>query len=155
LAVLDQYEGPLLRYADRILRDKETSRDIVQHVFMRLCDQSYKVDRQRVAAWLFTTCRNRALDLLRARRPTCPLQSATNMAGSDPDPAVVSEQHELFAEIRKAVDQLPPVQREAIGLWADGFSYREIAEITGCKEVSVRVQVHRGLSRLRTYSSFT
>ena len=63
LAVLDRYEVPLVRFARRLLRDEDAARDIVQHVFLRLCDQSPSELGDRVAQWLFTVCRNRARDL--------------------------------------------------------------------------------------------
>ena len=40
-------------------------------------------------------------------------------------------------------------QREAVDLWTEGFSYREIAEITGNRQGQLRVLVHRALKRLR------
>ena len=47
------------------------------------------------------------------------------------------------------VANLPESQSEAIGLWVDGFSYREIAGILARQEGHVRVLVHRGLKSLR------
>src|SRR6476659_1411620 len=66
LAALDQFEGRLLRYAQRLLGDPESARDVVQFVFLRLCDQSSADIDDRLAQWLYTVCRNRALDLLKS-----------------------------------------------------------------------------------------
>jgi RNA polymerase sigma-70 factor (ECF subfamily) len=153
LAILDEYEGRLVRFAARILGDEHAARDVAQHVFLRLCDESRELPRERVASWLFTVCRNRALDLLRGRRPSDPFDQALNVMSGEPDPAETAEAHDLYRKVRQAVAALPAVQREAIDLWSEGFSYREIADITGYEEVSVRVQVHRGLTRLRCHPS--
>src|SRR4051812_47542733 len=67
LAALDQYEGRLLSYAQRLLGDPDQARDVVQFTFLRLCDQSPEEIDDRLAQWLYTVCRNRALDLLRGR----------------------------------------------------------------------------------------
>jgi RNA polymerase sigma factor (sigma-70 family) len=47
------------------------------------------------------------------------------------------------------LEDLPEGQREAIHLWCEGFSYREIAKIAELSEGNVRVLVHRGITRLR------
>src|SRR5947207_7421301 len=66
LAALDQFEARLLRYAQRLLGNLDESRDVVQFVFLRLCDQSPEKIGDRLAQWLYTVCRNRAMDVLRA-----------------------------------------------------------------------------------------
>ena len=40
LAVLDRYEGPLVRYAGRLLGDGDSAREAVQHAFLQLCERS-------------------------------------------------------------------------------------------------------------------
>ena len=67
LAALDQYEGRLLRYAQRLLGNLDEARDVVQFVFLRLCNQLPDQIDDRLAQWLYTVCRNRALDVLRGR----------------------------------------------------------------------------------------
>jgi RNA polymerase sigma factor (sigma-70 family) len=151
LSLLEQYEIPMTRFAARLLGDKEAARDVVQHAFLRLCDRSAEELHGRVAQWLFAVCRNKAVDVLRARRrtgwlderklPTCP--------SKEPDPAVLAERHELYRRLSGLIDRLPTGQREAIGLWSEGFRYCEIAEITGRREGNVRVLVHRALKQLR------
>ena len=65
---LARYEGPLIGYAMGIVHDVERARDVVQDTFIRL----YQQDRDQVGrglkAWLYTVCRNRALDILRKEK---------------------------------------------------------------------------------------
>lgn len=151
LSVLEEHEGRLTRFAARILGDEESARDVVQHAFLRLCDQAPDQVRDRVAPWLFTVCRNRAVDLLRKRRRTVSLSDsdARERPGHEPDPAAAAERHDLYGQISELVAGLPCSQREAIDLWAEGFAYGEIAQITGHSEGNVRVLVHRALRTLR------
>jgi RNA polymerase sigma factor (sigma-70 family) len=173
LAALDQFEGRLLRYAQRLLGELDESRDVVQFVFLRLCDQSPEKIGDRLAQWLYTVCRNRALDILRAsgREKSNGHASGTGVAvgreanhgklglpcghpqppSRETDPADSAEQAELHALLRLLVAALPGGQREAIDLWSDGFSYQQIAEITSQKEGHIRVLVHRGLKALREH----
>ena len=151
LSILEEYECRLVRYATRMLGDEDSARDVVQFAFMRLCSQSPEELHGREAQWMFTVCRNRAVDLIRQRRRSRSLEEMAAGPGADrgPDPAVVAERHDLHARLRELVAELPPAQREAIDLWTEGFSYREIAEISGNREGQLRVLVHRALKRLR------
>jgi len=151
LSIPEQYECRLVRYATRLLGDEDSARDVVQFAFMRLCTQSAEELAGREAQWIFTVCRNRAVDLIRGRRRSRSLEEMAAEPGVDkgPDPAVAAERHDLHAKLRGLVAQLPPAQREAIDLWTEGFSYREIAEITGNRQGQLRVLVHRALKRLR------
>jgi RNA polymerase sigma-70 factor (ECF subfamily) len=169
LAALDEYEVRLVRYALRLVGDEDLARDCVQHAFLKLCDDPRHATEgnatDRVAAWLFRVCRNRAIDHLRqAGReqsvgwalPT-ENEKASGMVGTahptdpNPGPAKATESRELAACLRELVADLPAAQREAIDLWCEGFAYREIGEITGNKEGHVRVLVHRGLTRVREH----
>jgi len=162
LDALDQFEGRLRRYAQRLLGSDDEARDVVQFVFLRLCDQSPAEIGDRLAEWLYTVCRNRALDVLRGRGGGgvgwAPPTSHDWEVGEhrppysrEDDPADSAEQTELHALLRLLVEALPASQREALDLWADGFGYRQIAEITGRQEGHVRVLVHRGLKALREH----
>jgi RNA polymerase sigma factor (sigma-70 family) len=162
LAALDQYEGRLVRYAQRLVGDVETARDVVQDVFVKLCGQSPDEIDERLAAWLFAVCRNRSLDVLRSGGRSERVAAGREANGgcgsrSEPqqtreaDPAEAVEQAELHRELRPLIDRLPDNQREALDLWAEGFRYAQIGEILGAKEGHVRVLVHRALKALREH----
>jgi RNA polymerase sigma-70 factor (ECF subfamily) len=155
LAVLDRYEAPLVRYAAGIVGDGDSAHEAVQHAFLQLCEQSGQDKdselRGREAAWLFRVCRNKALDLVRLRRRHMgdgETELAT-LVGREPDPADFVERQDLCGELGRMLQDLPCNQREAIHLWCEGFSYREIAKIAELSEGNVRVLVHRGITRLR------
>jgi len=97
LSVLDEHEARLTRYAARLVGDEHAARDVVQHAFLRLCDQSPSDIDDRVAQWLFTVCRNRAVDVLRSRGRTTSLDRLDAHAGisTEPDPAVAVERARL------------------------------------------------------------
>jgi RNA polymerase sigma-70 factor (ECF subfamily) len=151
LAVLDRYEAPLVRYAAGIVGDGDSAREAVQHAFLQLCEQTSEELRGREAPWLFRVCRNKALDLVRLRRRHAGDGEAdlAALAGREPDPAEAAERQDLAGELGRMLAQLPQNQREAIQLWCEGFSYREIAKIAAQSEGNVRVLVHRGIKELR------
>ena len=151
LAVLDRYEMPLLRYAVRLLGDGDSARETVQHAFLQLCERSPEELCGREAPWLFRVCRNKALDLIRLRQRHSGDSQAdlAALAGREPDPAEQAERQDLCGELARQVAQLPVRQREAIDLWCEGFSYREISAIAGQSEGNVRVLVHRAIKQLK------
>ena len=67
------FESPLIGYATSILHDADRARDVVQDTFIRLCQQDVEKVRHSLKPWLFTVCRNRALDLLRKDKRITPL----------------------------------------------------------------------------------
>jgi RNA polymerase sigma-70 factor (ECF subfamily) len=151
LGLVEQFEVRLTRFALRITGDEETARDVVQHAFLRLCDRPPDAALDRADQWLFAVCRNRAVDVLRARRRTSRLADDMpfDVQSQEPDPAMTAERKDLYRQLCQLVAGLPPSQREVVDLWAEGFSYREIAEITDRNEITIRVKIHRALKTLR------
>ena len=67
-AALIEFESPLIGYATTFLHDAERARDVVQETFIRLYQQDIEKVKGCLKAWLFTVCRNRALDVIRKER---------------------------------------------------------------------------------------
>ena len=159
MEAVDLYELPLLRYARRLLGDVDLAADAVQHAFVKLCEESRERLDGRVAPWLFRVCRNRAIDHLRRSGREHSLlnepvdsPSAIGHPGSrEADPAMSAERADLASRLRELLQDLPAPQREAIDLWCEGLTYRQIAEVTGRQEGHVRVLAHRGLTALRAH----
>src|SRR5690349_20119142 len=88
-----RFEGPLTLYAARLLGDAEAARDVVQDTFLRLCAQDQSAIGSRVAEWLFTVCRNRALDVLRkeSRMTRSSDEQVPRCPSPSPSPSDVAE----------------------------------------------------------------
>lgn len=151
LRAVETYESRLTRYALRLLGELSLAQDVVQHTFVQLCDEPPR-KAEGLAAWLFTVCRNKAYDYLRKAQRDETLDGhpvGGLLASRELDPADAASQGDMQVWIREQMLQLPVMQREALTLWSEGFSYREIAAIMGRTEGNVRVVVHRGLNALR------
>jgi RNA polymerase sigma-70 factor (ECF subfamily) len=143
---LERYESRLLRYASALL-GKSVAEDVVQDTFLRLCAQERAELEGHLGAWLFTVCRNRALDLARRQKP-----------GADPDlvlsvPALQErgvEQREALASVLDVLDELSARNREVVLLkFAGDLSYKEIAEVLGLTPSNVGVILHEALHGVR------
>jgi len=148
---LHQFEGPLVRYAQRITGDLEAARDVVQDTFLRLCREEPASVDGHLSQWLFTVCRNRALDIHRKeRRMTTATdldqRNSTRMAGPQ-DAAALGDSG---SKVMRLLDRLPDNQQEVIRLkFQNDLSYREISEITELSVSNVGFLLHVGIKRLR------
>ncbi len=150
--VLDEYQAGLTRYARRITGDLEKARDVVQDTFLQLCRQEPARIEGHVAQWLYTVCRNRALDVQKKESRMTVLQEVEGLMAVDPahSPARQVETLEMVTEVVGALNQLTSNQQEVIRLkFQAGLSYREIGEITGLSTSNVGFLIHTGIKKLR------
>jgi RNA polymerase sigma-70 factor (ECF subfamily) len=151
-AVLSQYEAPLVRYALRITGDVELARDVVQEAFLRLCTERAELNGNHVAAWLYTVCRQRALDLRRKESRMQALVDTTieMRQSAEPGPAAVAVRIEEAKHADLLLAGLPENQQEVVRLkFAAGLSYKEIAQVTGLSVSNVGFLIHRAIATLR------
>jgi RNA polymerase sigma-70 factor (ECF subfamily) len=160
MAAVAAYEQRLVRFAARLVRDEHAARDIVQHTLLKLCGESEERIGDTLAQWLFTVCRNRAVDWLRSRRGEISLHEAHAdgngrangaVALRDGDPAEICAARDLGEMLLSLVGTLPEAQRESLLLWLEGWPAVQIAEITGRQPATVRVQLHTALKSLREH----
>jgi RNA polymerase sigma factor (sigma-70 family) len=147
-----EFESPLVGYAMTILHDLERARDVVQDTFIRLCQQDAAKLGGGLKAWLFTVCRNRALDVLRKEKRVQPLDEVQwkRVAGADMAPDERASHAERLAEVMHYLGRLSENQRQVILLkFQQGLSYKEISDLTGLGSGNVGFLIHTGLKRLR------
>lgn len=150
--VLRDFQSPLIGYAATILHDTDRARDVVQDTFVRLCQQDLAKVRDNLKSWLFTVCRNRALDILRKEKHTQPLEEIRwkKVAGPGLQPDEQAVTDERLAAVMKLLERLSENQREVILLkFQHGLSYQEIQKITGLNSGNIGFLIHTGLKRLR------
>jgi RNA polymerase sigma factor (sigma-70 family) len=149
---VDRYSGPLTRYAAVILDDADRARDVVQDAFLRLWHAEPARVEARLAEWLFTVCRNRALDILRKEKRMQPLEEleGPEPMGTTPDPAQAADLRETHGRALWHLARLPKGQQEVLRLkFQNDMSYEEIARITSRTVNNVGVLMHVGLKTLR------
>ena len=147
--ILKEHEGPLLRYATRLTGNLDRARDVVQDTFLRLCREKPERLNSHLPEWLFTVCRNRALDVMRKEGRMSPLLE-TDIVSTEPTPAEAAAKNEAETDVFRALDQLPANQQEVIRLkFQNGLSYREISRITDLSVSNVGFLIHTGIKALR------
>lgn len=147
-----EFESPLIGYATSILNDHDLARDVVQDTFIRLCRQDVTKVEDHLKSWLFTVCRNRALDHLRKNKRTQSLDDHqwSKVASNDPQPDQEAFDEDRLNRVMKILSRLSEDQRNVIILkFQKGLSYQEIEKATGLTSGNIGYLIHIGLKRVR------
>ena len=145
--------------ARRICADDGFAEDVVQEVFLTLWREPRRFDPSRggFATWLLTLIHHKSVDAVRresaVRRRTVPAPEV----GEDWSPTPVpGADHAAMArvaagQVRDALHELPPEQRQALALaYYGGHTQREVAALIGIPLGTVKSRMFAGVQRLRS-----
>lgn len=152
IAAVAQFEGPLLRYARQITGDVERARDVVQDTFLRLCSQDPAKLDGYLAEWLYTVCRNRALDVSEKERRMTHMTAdqQADQPSREASQALATEQRDTADRVLDFVERLSANQREVVRLkFQNGLSYKEISAVTQLSVSNVGYLIHTAVKKLR------
>ena len=153
-------ERALYGHVARILGPGADAEDVVQDALLSAWRSIGSFSGTSFRAWLFRIARNRAIDVVRARRRKgeVPLEPDSEDGNIDwaepvaggPDLLTLVADQEAFAAVERALGEVPPEQRDALLLRdVEGFSYEEIALITVSSLGTVKSRIHRARLAVR------
>lgn len=151
----DRHAAAALGVAMRIVGGRDEAEDVVHDAFVAVWRKIDRFDAQRgsLRAWLLTVVRNRAIDRVRARRTAVDVDDADerSLLRTGPNPTWDAALDRAAAnDLRQAMDALPDEQRRAIELaYFEGYTYREVAEITGVPPGTANGRLRLALAKLR------
>src|SRR5438552_4488620 len=151
-AILQRFEIPLLQYAVRITGDRERARDVVKETFVKFQRNGAINRADEPSTWLFTVCRNAALNVCRKERRMMYLdeEAIELREAEEPLPFDRLEQKEAAGFLLRIVATLPVRQQEVIQLkFQSDLSYQQIAKIMKTTANNVGVLLHTALKTLR------
>lgn len=149
-ALFDRYGSLVYSIALRVLAEPAAAEDVMQEVFIQVWQnpRTFVAGRGSLAGWLAVVARNRAVDVLRRRRPSDPVEdvvlvSRTNLAQE-------AERHMMMDRIRGRLESLPLDQQHSLRLaFFEGLSHSEIAAKTGTPLGTVKTRIRTALLSLR------
>ena len=150
--VVNKYQFQLLHFAWRILGDKDDAKDITQDTFVRSYYNLQNYDPNKsFKTWLFTIAYNRCMDKIREKQSSS--RFMRKMRNEQPliqhrdNPEKRLEDSEQLQLLLKKLNEK---ERTVLTLkWNEGYLSREIAEILGCKESTVRVYILNAKRKLK------
>ena len=140
---------PNLRaFAFSLCGQHERADDLVQETLLKAWSHldSFQ-EGTNLRAWLFTILRNSFFSDMRKRRRE--VEDADGKKAESLSVAPAQQGYVDMQDLRKALDLLPPHQREALVLvGAAGMSYEEAAEIAECAVGTIKSRVNRARAKL-------
>jgi len=144
---VDKYSDNLYRFLLKNIKDEALANDFVQDSYEKLWLNYKKVDVKKAKSYLFTTGYHIMIDYIRRNK------RMDNMGDNEYFEYAHSEQYSDLKEIlNHAIEQLPETQRSVLLLRDyEGYSYKEIADITALNEAQVKVYIYRARVFLKNY----
>lgn len=161
-----RHKTSIFNFILRQVRSAQVAEDLVQDVFVKIVHNATEFKHEaRFTTWAYTIARNICIDHLRKmalrRHPSLDQSSQDDGEGPtlgermpDKSPGAATERaaigSELGVRITRAVEKLPAEQREVFLLREIGnISFKDIAEMTGVPENTVKSRMRYALERLQ------
>jgi len=160
-----RYKTPVFNFVLRHIRHSNTAEDVTQDVFLRVVQNAAEFKHEaRFSTWLYTIARNLCVDQLRKlshrRHPSLDQPASSedtrpmieNVADAHPRASVERSavSGEVQGKIVEAIEALPEEQREVFLLReVANLPFKEIADITGVGENTVKSRMRYALDRLQ------
>jgi len=147
-----RHRGALYRFMLRSLKDRGTAEELFQEAWIRVIEARTRYAASaRFTTWLYTIAHNLLVDHWRRKGLTL-VELNEDTEGASPDnPARQAEAREALARFLRALEALPPAQREAFLLHEEaGLSVAEIAVAIGCNEEAAKSRLRYAMAKLKT-----
>ena len=144
---VEEYSDAVYRFVRANLKDEDRSGDIVQDTYEKLWRNVTDIEYIVVRSWLFSTAYHTMIDIIRKEKRIVSLKPS-----ADDDFATELQYSDLNEVLHLALERLPENQKSLVLLRDyEGYSYREIGEITGMSEARVKINIYRGRLALRDF----
>ena len=154
--VFDRHAGAAFSLAYRMCGRQAIAEDVVQEAFVSLWRSGARYDATRgsVRTWVLSTVRNRAIDAFRHESAKSGRDVAEDgIAERMPAPELTDtevERRDEAHQVRKALVELPPDQRQVIELaYFGGFTHTQIADMLELPSGTVKGRMRLGLTKMR------
>jgi RNA polymerase sigma factor (sigma-70 family) len=144
---VEEHSDAVYRFIRGNLRDEDRANDIVQDSYEKLWRSVAEIEYKVVKSWLFSTAYHTMIDIIRKEK------KITSIEETHESDIISDLQYSDLNEIlHRALDRLPEQQKTPVLLRDyEGYSYREIGEITGLSEAQVKINIYRGRLALKNY----
>lgn len=144
---VNQHADAVYRFLLKNIHNKEKARDLVQDSFEKLWINVEQVAAEKAKSYLFTTAYHKLIDQTRVDKRMADWDSVNMSEYSH------SEQYsDAIEKLEIGVSRLPADQRTVLMLRDyEGYSYKEISDMTGLSEAQVKVYIYRARVFLKDF----
>ncbi|MEI6049470.1 MAG: RNA polymerase sigma factor [Bacteroidota bacterium] len=144
---VEEYADPVYRFIRGNLKDEDRANDIVQDSYEKLWRHVTEIEYPVVKSWLFSTAYHTMIDIIRKEKRMTFLEQSHEM-----EMIYESQYSDLNEILHKALERLPEHQKTSVMLRDyEGYSYKEIGDITGQSEGQVKINIYRGRLALKSF----
>lgn len=155
--LLARYQNPVYHFCIRLSHDATEAQDITQDVFLRVHQQKDRyISQGYFRTWLFGIAHNLCVSAYRRKKwIACwpkikDSDQPQDFPSPDPSPQENTESKEMQSVLRKCIQGLPFLQKEALILREyENMDYQEIAKILKKSLGTVKTLIHRARSNLK------
>ena len=145
--------APVRRFLFTMCGRWDQAEDLAQGALLKAWQKRDSFRGQSGAAtWIFAIARNHWLDSLRRKKHRAKTESMDEqllISNPSSGPHVAAARHELAEAVHRAMDMLPPEQREALALReSEGLRFPEIAELLAVPVATAKSRVRYALLKL-------
>lgn len=152
-SLFDELYPPLCLFANKYLNDMDTSKDIVQDVFIKIWQkQPAFTNNNTTKAYFYTTVKNHCLNYLKSKHYKTKANAASlDLSMQQSEEYFFSEivSAETYAQLYKAIDTLPKKSAKVITLSLNNYTTNEIAEELNITPSTVRTQKSLAYQKLK------
>jgi len=151
----DRCSAKLFGVILRILKNREVSEDVLQEVFLKIWQKAdtYDSNYGRPITWMATIARNRAIDVLRATKPSKTTdepgdeEEIFRLGGQDANNVGIED----LETLRFCLGEMKgDVRKYVLQAYYEGYSREELAERYEVPIGTIKTRLRRGLKTLKT-----
>jgi RNA polymerase sigma-70 factor (ECF subfamily) len=144
---VDKFADGVYRFILKNIKNEDNARDIVQDAFTKMWEKAKDISFEKSKSYLFTAAYHTMIDFIRKEKRKESIDAQDDIRHS-----YESGYSDLKEILDEAVKKLPEIQRSVLLLRDyEGYSYKEIGEITGLNEPQVKVYIFRARIFMKNY----
>ena len=144
---VDKYSDGVYRFILKNIKDEDNAKDVVQDAFVKMWNKRETINFEKSRSYLFTTAYHTMIDYIRKDKKQTSLENV-----NEDNYSVNTGFSDTKEIINEALEKLTDIQKSVILLRDyEGYSYKEIGEITDLNESQVKVYIYRARIILKNY----
>jgi RNA polymerase sigma factor (sigma-70 family) len=145
-SAVDLFSDSIYRFALKQLKNEMCAKDVVQETYTKVWLKHKEIAFEKVKSYLFKTAYHCIVDWVNTEKRNGDIEQIPDI------PVSYTLNFDIQSRLSSAMDKLPPIQKTVVLLRDyEGYSYFEIAEITGLNETQVKVYIFRARKTLQAF----